>query len=65
MKLDKRNIDVINLVDTNTTAIDIPIQGMSGYSITVTAHGKVVGERPYSEVERNLKNIVANLSLNL
>ncbi len=46
-------------------AIDVPIQGMPGFSVTVSASEKVLGDRPYSEVERDLKTIVANLTLNL
>lgn len=64
-KLDKRELDTIRAPICGLIAIDVPIMGMPGYSVTVSASEKVLGDKPYSEVERTLKNIVANLTLNL
>lgn len=67
MTLDKSHIDDLEywIQPPMALAISIPIPELKGYCIYVSAGGFIHGDRPFAEVERNLKNIAANLSLNL
>lgn len=65
--LDKSHIDQleVNIRPPLGMAITIPIDGLPGYAIYVSASAFLLGDKAHAEVERNLKSIVANLSLNL
>ncbi len=67
--LDKSHIDQIevNIRPPFRASITLPVdgKGMEGYAVYVVASAFSLGEKPYAEVESNLKSIAANLSLNL
>lgn len=67
--LDKSHIDQVERLirPPFEAVITLPVtgKGMEGYAIYIAASAFSCGHKPYAEVERNLKTIAANLTLNL